>query len=183
MPILPREPDLQPEQFFTLPDEEFPWGVAHVRSRQEKTLARKLAERAVPFYLPQYTSKKQRAGRTFTSHLPLFAGYLFFRGGREARDHVVRSGVVTSLIAVADPAQLARELEQIRALQEAGASMLPYDGLVAGDVVRIEAGVFSGYNGVIVREKGSDRLVVSVGLINKAVSIEFDRHLLRKAAR
>ena len=39
MPLLPKEPEIEPETIFELPD---PWRVAHVRSRQEKVLARQV---------------------------------------------------------------------------------------------------------------------------------------------
>jgi transcriptional antiterminator RfaH len=181
MPLLPREPDLAPEDFFSLPEERFPWGVAHVRSRQEKRLARLLGDRGVPFFLPQFASKRQRAGRSFTSYLPLFPGYLFFRGGRGERDHVVRSNLVANVIEVLDAPTLAAELSQIRALQLAGASLRPCEVFVPGERVRIRKGAFSGYSGVVVREKGDDRLVILVTLINKAVSVEFERGVVAKA--
>jgi transcription antitermination factor NusG len=181
MPLLPRESDLSPDDFFSLSDERFPWGVAHTRSRQEKRLARLLAEHGVPFYLPQFASERARAGRSFTSYLPLFPGYLFFRGRREERDHIVRSNLVANLIDVADAPTLAAELSQIRALQLAGASLRPFEPLVLGDPVRVREGAFSGYRGVVMREKGHDRLVVLVALINRAVTVEFQRDMLVKA--
>jgi len=42
MPLLKRELDLFPEGLFDLPVESHPWWVAHVKSRQEKALARHL---------------------------------------------------------------------------------------------------------------------------------------------
>ena len=78
MPLLKREPDSFPAAVFELPVEASPWWVAHVRSRQEKALARFLRPLAVAFYLPQGEHRTRRAGRTFVSYLPLFPGYLFF---------------------------------------------------------------------------------------------------------
>jgi transcriptional antiterminator RfaH len=180
MPLLPKEADLFPEELFSLPGDRFAWGVAHVRSRQEKSLARYLAERQVPFYLPQFASTRQRAGRTLTSFLPLFSGYLFFRGGSGERDLVRKSNLAANLIDVPDQEQLARELSQIRELQRAGGSLLPWEELLPGDVVRIREGAFSGYMGVVVRGKGHDRLIVEVALIRRAVVVEFDRAVLAK---
>lgn len=51
MPLLKREPDITPG-LFDLDAVTHPWRVAHVRSRQEKTLARHCHERGIPFYLP-----------------------------------------------------------------------------------------------------------------------------------
>jgi len=85
VPILKREVDLFPSHLFELSRTEHPWWVAYVRSRQEKALARHLAGHGVGFYLPQAEKRTRRAGRTFVSSLPLFPGYLFYRGTAEAR--------------------------------------------------------------------------------------------------
>jgi hypothetical protein len=68
---LKREPDAFPEAIFDMTD---PWWVAHLRSRQEKVLARYLREYEIPFYLPQMQKRIRRSGRTFVSYLPLFSG-------------------------------------------------------------------------------------------------------------
>jgi transcription antitermination factor NusG len=178
VPLLRREADIYPDGFFDLPAERYAWAVAHVRSRQEKMLARYLAERDVPFYLPQFARVRRSAGRTLTSHLPLFPGYVFYRGGRGERDVVLRSNLVANLLDVPDQERLARELSQIHDLANAGASLLPWETLLPGDPVRVDSGAFSGYTGIVLREKGRDRLVVEVALIRRAVAIEFDRAAL-----
>ena len=78
------------------------------------------------------------------------------------------------------PEQLARELEQLRCLQLAGADLKPYVDLVPGEPVRIADGAFAGYTGVVLRGKGNDRLVVRVSLLRQAVSVEFDREVLQR---
>jgi transcription antitermination factor NusG len=180
MPLLPREVDILPEEIFTLPAGAFPWGVAHVRSRQEKVLARHLADNGIAFYLPLTMTRRQRAGRVFTSHLPLFSGYLFHRAGRERLDLLWRSNVVANLIEVPDQEELGAELAQLRQLQLAGASLKPWTELLPGQPVRIESGSFAGYTGVVVRGKGHDRLVVSISLLRQSASVELDREVLRR---
>lgn len=180
MPLLPKEEEVFPAGLFALEAAEYPWGVAHVRSRQEKALARFLAQRDVPFYLPQIEHRRRRSGRDFVSHLPLFPGYVFFRGGAPARELVWRSNVAAAVIDVPDQRHLADELAQLRALQLAGASLRMVEEFVPGDVVRVADGAFAGYTGVVEREKGRDRLVVRVSLINKAVAVEFERELLAR---
>lgn len=180
MPLLPKERDILPDDIFTLDATVFPWGVAHVRSRQEKTLARRLAEHGVPFYLPLSHTRRSRGGRTFDSHLPLFSGYVFHRAMLEQRDVLWRSNVVAQLIDVPAQSELGEELEQLRRLQLAGASLQVYHELVAGQPVRIESGPFAGYSGVVLRGKGHNRLVVKISLLRQAVVVEFDREVLRR---
>ncbi|HSP16269.1 MAG TPA: transcription termination/antitermination NusG family protein [Thermoanaerobaculia bacterium] len=178
MPLLRREPDVFPEDLFSLPIDQFPWLVAHVRSRQEKVLGRYLHERSVPFYLPQIEQAKKRGGRNFRSYLPLFPGYVFVRGDDDVRNAVWRSDVIVNLIAVMDQQELGSQLEELRALQLRGASLRPYHHFVAGDAVLIRDGVFSGYRGIVVREKGRDRLLISISLLRQTASVELDREVI-----
>ena len=180
MPLLPKENDIFPESLFLLPPEEFPWTVAHVRSRQEKVLARYLMEQDVPFYLPIVEQERRRSGRTFRSFLPLFPGYVFVRPSRIRRELIWRSNVTANLIDVPDQEQLAEELQQIRRLQLAGASFEPFDELLPGDPVQITEGVFSGYRGVVARSRGGNRLVVTISLLRQSVTVEFGRKALER---
>lgn len=175
MPLLRKETDLLPADFFALPQDAFPWLVVHVRSRQEKTLARHLVRHSVPFYLPLMSSERLRAGRRLSSHVPLFPGYVFLRTDAAQRDVVWRSGAAVSVLDVTDQDQLRAELEQIRRLQIAGASFEPLVSFAPGDAVRITEGAFSGYSGRVIREKGRERLVVDISLLRRSVAVELER--------
>ena len=176
MPILKREPDAFPESIFEMPD---PWWVAHLRSRQEKLLARYLREHQVPFYLPQMEKRVRRSGRTFVSYLPLFAGYVFFRGGREEKLRALKSNVVVNVLEPSDQDEISRELEQLHELQLTDAQLKPHPFVAPGDTVLITEGAFEGYRGVVVKEKGTMRLIVSVSFIRQSVSLEIDRESIR----
>jgi transcription antitermination factor NusG len=177
MPLLQKEPEIFPEAIF---DSEQPWRVAHVRSRQEKVLARHLLQNAIPFYLPQMEKTVVRAGRRLVSHVPLFPGYVFFRGDDAARRTTLRSNVVAKLIEVEQQVLLEHELLQIRRLQLAGASLVPVEEFTAGDAVRITGGAFAGYEGSVVRTARGERLLVSLTLLRKAVAVEFTRKVLQR---
>jgi len=178
VPILKREVDLFPSHLFELSRNAYPWWVAYVRSRQEKTLARHLAAQGVGFYLPQAEKRTRRAGRTFVSSLPLFPGYLFFRGTAEARRAALRSDLIVQILAVQDQERLHCELESLWRLQEAGAPLVPHPYLEAGDEVEIMDGPFRGWTGTVLREKGRLRLVVSVTFLRQSVAAELDREVL-----
>ena len=80
MPILTAEPALYPDDLFGCVREESSgsrWWVLHMRPRQEKSLARRLHERQVPFFLPLMPNRLRIRGRVTQSYLPLFGGYLF----------------------------------------------------------------------------------------------------------
>jgi transcription antitermination factor NusG len=174
VPLLKRGPEMFPDILFEMSD-ECPWFVAHTRSRQEKRLVRSVEARGVPFYLPQREKRTRRAGRTFVSHLPLFPGYVFFRGGASERGAVLRSGLVVRLIEVPSQGELSAELGQLRRLQEHGADLTPMASIVQGDAVRVIDGPFRGYCGIVLREQGRCRLVVSISMLRQCVVVDLER--------
>jgi len=173
MPILKREANLFPPDLFDL--RESPWFVLHVRSRQEKAVARFLSREHLAFFLPQLARKERKNGRTFTSWLPLFPGYVFVRVPRSAQAALWRSSAVVRALPVDDQGTLQDELVQLWRLQESGATLTPHPYLALGDEVRIAEGVFAGYRGVVVREKGTSLLVVSVSVIHHSVAVQLQR--------
>jgi transcription antitermination factor NusG len=183
VPILKREVDLSPSHLFELSAAEHPWWVAYVRSRQEKGLARHLAGHGVGFYLPQAEKRTRRAGRTFVSSLPLFPGYLFFRGPAEARRTALRSDLIVEILPVADQAGLDAELRNLRLLQEAGVPLVSHPWLGPGDEVEVVDGPFKGVTGTVLREKGPLRLVVSVTFLRQSVAAELDREAVAPLRR
>jgi transcription antitermination factor NusG len=180
VPLLKRGPEVFPQDLFDVSPEKSAWTVAHTRSRQEKVLARHLESLGIAHYLPQYERQVRRSGRQFLSYLPLFPGYVFLRPDASARTDVFRSGVVVRLLEVRDQDLLHVELRQLRALQEAGAELIPYTDLAVGDSVRIVEGPFRGYRGQILRSPSGPRLIVSVSMLRRNVAVEFDRSSLAR---
>ncbi|HEX3580277.1 MAG TPA: transcription termination/antitermination NusG family protein [Thermoanaerobaculia bacterium] len=183
MPILRKESDIYPHDLFSIPVEESPWEIAQVRSRHEKTLARLLLDRQQPFYLPQLEKKVRRAGRTFTSFFPLFSGYVFLRRTPATRQVLWSTEAIARVIRVEDQTLLTKELEQIRSLQERGATLVVLPDLVAGDPVQIKDGVFQGYFGTVLRDRDEQRLVVTITAVNKSVVADLPRESLARVKR
>lgn len=183
MPILKREPDLLPEDLFDLPPDRWPWWVAHVRSRQEKALARECRLRGVPFYLPLREHRAARDRRRRVAFLPLFPGYVFIRGDLEhERLEVLRTNLCVNVLAVLDQEGLGADLARVRRLQESGLPLLAHPELTKGSLVRIAAGAFAGMTGRVARLRGRDRFVVSVRFIHRSVSVEVSRDDLEPEA-
>lgn len=183
MPLLKRGSEVFPRGLFDLSSADAPWTVAHTRSRQEKALARHLEPLGVAFYLPQYERRVQRAGRQFISYIPLFPGYLFLRGDPASRAAAFRSHLVVRMLEVRDQDLLHGELRQLRALQDGGASFVPYSRIVPGDIVTVAEGPFRGYRGRVLREQAGLRLIVSVSMLRQSVAVAFDRACLVREPR
>jgi transcriptional antiterminator RfaH len=186
MPILPAEPAQFPECLLDQPNPaETPgrrWWTLHTRPRQEKSLARALCDRRIPFYLPLIPRRLQIRGQAVTSHVPLFPGYVFLLGLPEERLAALATRRVVRSLDVADQDRLWYDLRQIGRLIASGKPVAPEDRLVPGALVEIRGGALAGLRGVIVKAASGHRFIVRVDFIQRGASILLDDVSLMKIA-
>ena len=114
MPILPKEVDIYPDDLLQCPSED-PWWVTYTLSRREKELMRQLRRMQIGFYCPLIPKRNRSPnGRIRTSHVPLFAGYVFVQADAELRQQALTSNCISRTIPVPDPAELVADLCQIQ---------------------------------------------------------------------
>jgi transcriptional antiterminator RfaH len=182
MPILPAEPSWFPAELFTEPlappQVGRQWWVLHTKPRQEKSLARQLHSAQVPFYLPLVCHRFRLRGRTVTSHVPLFAGYVFFLGDHEERLSVFDTRRVAQALEVKDQEGLWRDLRQVHRLISSGAPVTLEEKLSPGMTVEIKSGPLAGLKGQILRRASGRRFVVAVDFIQQGASVLLDDYAL-----
>lgn len=187
MPILRPEPATYPPTLLTdLASDSSPgkaddeledargWWAVYTRSRQEKTLARKLYARQVPFYLPLVPRDHLYRGRKVKSYVPLFHGYLFMLGAEDKRITTLATNCVSRMLRVDDPTPFFRDLLNIHQLIESGARMTVEPRLQSGRKVRVRGGAFKGLEGVVIERRGKSRLLVVVDYIQQGVSMAIE---------
>jgi transcription antitermination factor NusG len=164
-PTEPRESDLQQN-----------WYAAYTRANHERAVTAQLAERGIESFLPQYESVRKWKDRTVCLHLPLFPGYVFVRFAIPDRLRVQQTrGLVHLLSFGGSPTPIPEtEVQSIREILSHGVRTLPHPFLRAGRRIRIKSGPLRGLDGILVRRKNRLRLVVSVELILKSMSVEVD---------
>jgi transcription antitermination factor NusG len=114
--------------------------------------------------------------RVIEASVAVFPGYIFCRVGLTERLQVLNTAGVQSL-AGSRLSPEAIEDETIVALQTAFSrpgrlALVPY--LRGGDKVRVVGGPMEGTTGILVRNKGKQRLVISVHLLQRSVEVEVD---------
>ena len=179
MPILQPEPAQFPEHLFAdeTPSPELgqrDWWVLHTRPRQEKSVARDLHHRQVPFYLPLVPHRSRIRGRIMTSYLPLFAGYVFLLAGAEERLAALSTNRIVRTLPVPETAGLWQDLRQIHRLIASGSPLTREDRLAPGMKVEIKSGPLAGLKGTIVRGASGRRFVVAVDFIQQGASVLLD---------
>lgn len=108
--------------------------------------------------------------------LPLFPGYLFVQIASVDRLRVLQvPGVVRivgfngQLTALPD-----QEIESLKKGLASGIQAEPHPFLTTGRRVRVNRGPFEGMQGILLRRKGKQRLVLSVELIMRSLVINVD---------
>src|SRR5271165_5025522 len=165
MPLLPLEPFLFPDALFGEPaaaPEPGQWWVLHTRPRAEKALARRFLTRELPFFLPLYKRVWRSRGRTLTSHVPLFPGYVFLHGDGPQRLVALETNLVAQVLPVPDQAELHADLTRVHGLMVSGSPLAPEQRPAPGTPVRIISGSFAGMEGTVLRDGGKLRLLVEV---------------------
>ena len=182
MPVLPSEPCLYPddllEELAQSQSAERVWWVLHSRPRQEKSLARQLLEKRLPFYLPVNPRRSHIRGRAMTSHVPLFPGYVFLHGTGDERVSALTTSRVVRVLEVFDQQRLWQDLKQVHRLLASGAAVRPEERLLPGVRVVISSGPLAGMSGKIIRSASGRRFMVEVDFIQVGASVELDESTL-----
>lgn len=153
------------------------WYGLRTRSNAEKLTTGMVAAKGYETYLPLYRVKKRWSDRVVEKELALFPGYLFCRFDPFDRLPILTTPGVVSIISSAKmPIPIPEvEIESIRTAIESGMLVTPCEYLGEGERVRVLDGPLEGVEGILVRKKNQSRIVLSVDMLQRSVSIEIDR--------
>jgi transcription antitermination factor NusG len=160
------------------------WFALRVRSGSEKLVASIAENKGIEYFLPSYQCDRRWSDRVKSLEVPLFPGYLFCRLNPEYRlpvltipgvQHFVGLGKVPVAIAEA-------EIDALQTAVHSGLRTEPWPYLRAGQRVRLGRGPLEGLEGLLVEVRKQQRIVVSVELLMRSVSVEIDRSWVELAS-
>lgn len=159
------------------------WYVTHTRSRHEKSVAEQLRCKGIETFLPLYETIRRWKNGEHLVQLPLFPGYAFVHIAVENRLPVLKVPGVVRLVGFnGTPTPLEdEEVERLIRALDAGAKATPHPYLTVGRRVRVASGPLTGCEGILVRRRGSVRVVLSIDLIQRSVLVDLDGHSLEPA--
>jgi transcription antitermination factor NusG len=156
---------------------DYRWYALQVRKRFEKVAASHVRRKGFEEYLPMYRTARQGSDRPKQIEVPLFPGYVFCKFDVNERLALLMIPGVMSVVNFGGPSFAIPE-EEICAVKNVVGSGLnyepwPFSGV--GQPVQVKFGPLKGLEGLIVGVKSNYRLVVSVRLLNRSVSVEIER--------
>jgi transcription antitermination factor NusG len=154
----------------------FPWFALQVWSRREALVATQLRGQGYECYLPLSKSIRRWSDRMKEVELPLFPGYLFCRFDLHNRGPLLMTPGIRQIVGVGrTPMSVDEsEVEAIRQALASGLPSQPWPFLQIGERVRVSHGSLKNLEGILVNFKGSNRVVLSVTLLQRSVAMEVD---------
>ncbi len=153
------------------------WYAIRVRTRYEKVVSQVLRGKGFEEFPALYRTRHRWADRYKEIELPLFPGYVFCRFDPHCQMPVLSSPGVTSIVGFdGTPARVEdAEITAVQAVIHSGLPAQPWPFLKAGQPVRVVCGSLADVEGIVVSLKSGWRLIISVTLLQRSVSVEISR--------
>jgi transcription antitermination factor NusG len=174
-------PEAQSSESLDRDRQSFQWFALRIRSNHERTAITHLGERGYEQFAPSYKAERRWSDRTKQVDHFLFPGYIFCLFDPNDRLPILTAPGVVDVVGFGKTPEPipTLEIERVRRMVDSGLLVTPYPYLNVGQAVLIERGPLSGVEGILVEVKGNVRLVVSVNLLQRSVSVEIDRQSIR----
>lgn len=158
------------------------WYAIRAVPRHEKRVRDRLETRRVECFLPTVKSHNcWKNGQRPEVEVPLFPTYLFVRTTLQHRFTVLGTEGVNCFVGAAGTPWPIED-QEIEILQT-GLSQIqckPHHAMTEGDKVKIIAGPLAGLSGIVLRDSGHFRVVLTVSVIMQGVSVEIDSSHLER---
>lgn len=155
----------------------YPWFALQVHTRRESVVRDALQAKSYETFLPTYKECRPYSDRIRKVDSALFPGYVFCRLDVEKRLPVLSTPGVYDIVRLGETFRPVEEAEiaAIERVVTSDCSAKPWPFLKAGDQVRVQFGSLAGMTGLLISEKGVDRLILSISMLQRSVSVEMDR--------
>lgn len=154
------------------------WYALYVRSRHEKVVESGLKSKGYCAFSPFFRTKRKRVDRIAEIDVALFPGYVFCYFDLNNRLPIL---VTPGIVGVVGPRKRPEpvddaEIASIRTVALSGRPVQPWPFLRSGQRVRVQAGPLTGAEGIFLRVKDQCNLVVSITLLQRAVSVVVEKN-------
>jgi transcription antitermination factor NusG len=156
------------------------WYAVQVWTQYEKAVNRALTLKGVEALLPTKRIVRHWCDRTKASDIPLFPGYVFARFDPDRTLPVLVTPKVQRIVSFGKYPHPIPD-EEIAAIQKVVASGLDAESCptpTIGECVRIVSGPLAGVSGILTEKRSSLRLIVTVELIHRSISVEVTPSML-----
>jgi transcription antitermination factor NusG len=170
-------PILQQAVFESIDSKALEWFALQVRGTRTVEVAKALRYKGCEAFTPSKLVKRRWCDRTRMIEYPLFPGYVFAKVDLRHRFPILITPGVLGIVGVGkQPVPISdKEIASFQGVLRSGLTVRSWPFLRRGDRVRIEEGPLSGVTGILIEDRKTYRVVVSVELIQRSIAVEVDR--------
>ena len=153
------------------------WYAVYVRSRHEKVVESGLRGKGYAAFSPFYRTKRKRVDRIVELDVPLFPGYVFCHFDANRRLPILMTPGIVGVVGPGNRPQPVEdhEIASVRTIALSGSPVQPWPFLRSGQRIRLHDGPLMGAEGIFLRVKDEYHLVVSITLLQRAVSVVIEK--------
>ena len=158
------------------------WFAIQVRPRSERMVALILRHKGYDDFVPLFPEASSNGNKRAR---PLFPGYVFCRVTTPVGGPIVTTPGVVRVVGIGkDPTPVPdEEIESIRILIASGLRLETTCDVGPGEPVELVRGPLSGCRGIVKTTKSRRRLVVTISLLQRSVSVELTPDCIRRVPR
>ena len=152
------------------------WFGIRVKSCFEQVTSSILRAKGYEEYVPVVRSRRRWSDRFKEIEAPVFPGYVFCRFDPNRRLPILTTTGVVSVVGFGGvPAPIPdEEIQAVRVMLASALPLYPHPFLAVGQRVRIEHGPLAGAEGFVISVEKDFRLVASISLLQRSISVELD---------
>ncbi len=160
------------------------WYALYTRHQHERAVAHHLEQLGFDVFLPLYREVHQWKDRRKSVLMPLFPSYVFFSGDLDRKFQILNIPGVFSLVCSGAKVGVipAAELDAVRKAMTNPMPLEPHPFLQCGQRIRVRSGPLAGIEGIVARKKDSMRIVLSVEMLRRSVSVEVEEEMVERVS-
>ena len=150
------------------------WIAVYTKSRHEKVVIQELENKNIEAYCPIFKARRQWSDRKRWVEFPLFRSYVFAKIELKNSIYILQTTCVHHIIKFQGNISIIPDeiIQNIKSMIDGGFTVEQVEYFVKGDEVIVVDGPLKGMDGIVVKIKNENKLVLKVAAIQQAIAVQ-----------
>ena len=150
------------------------WIAVYTKSRHEKVVIQELENKNIEAYCPIFKERRQWSDRKRWVEFPLFRSYVFAKIELKNSIYILQTMGVHHIIKFQGNISIIPDeiIQNIKSMIDGGFTVEQVEYFVKGDEVIVVDGPLKGMDGIVVKIKNENKLVLKVAAIQQAIAVQ-----------
>jgi len=150
------------------------WIAVYTKSRHEKVVIQELEKKNIEAYCPIIKKRRQWSDRKRWVEFPLFRSYVFAKIELKNSLFILQTMGVHHIVKFQGNISIIPNeiIQNIKSMIDRGFTVEQVEYFVKGDEVKVVDGPLKGMEGIVVKIKNENKLVLKVAAIQQAIAVQ-----------